>query len=341
MIQAYYCKSCKYYTIVLSNYKVHLASKKHAENCTINDDKLGEKFKKIQIFCCNTCDNFYMSNQALKKHKEKCAELVNTDDLINEIKELKHELETKTTQLISKETQLDKALDIAKESSQTANTSMNMLKYAQLYLPDVQPFEALTVETVFLLLGYKNPKNLEAKNETYVKMAIHKFDHGKFSDFIGNMIVEYYKPKSPKDANLISTDTSRMCFIIMQKIPQKDKDKTEQKEWINDKSGKRFTELVLKPLFEVLKETLTHYVNFKNNGGVFDETIMELQTKCITLRRDINVGKFTNPILKYVGPFFQFDKLKLLNEKVDNEFEDESPDEKLQKKSKIIVKKSN
>jgi len=94
-INAYYCKCCKYYTIVLSNYKVHLASKKHAENCIIDGNNLGKKFKKIQIFCCDTCDNFYMSNQALKKHKNKCTKIAVIEDLENKIKELKHELEAK------------------------------------------------------------------------------------------------------------------------------------------------------------------------------------------------------------------------------------------------------
>ena len=94
---------------------------------------------------------------------------------------------------------------------------MNMLKYAQTYLNDAEPLEELTGKDVLEAIKYKNPKKTEPKNETYVKIAIHKFNHHIFAAFIGDMIVEYYKPKKTKDANLISTDTSRLSFIIMQK----------------------------------------------------------------------------------------------------------------------------
>jgi hypothetical protein len=121
------------------------------------------------------------------------------------------------------------------------------------------------------------------------------------------MIVEYYKPKTSKDVNVIATDTSRLCFIIMQKI--KKNDKTEKNEWINDKSGKKFTELVLTPLINAVKETLTEFIEFKKLKEL-NEDILCLMGKCVELKRDISVDKFTKPILRYVSPCFHFDKLK-------------------------------
>ena len=38
--------------------------------------------------------------------------------------------------------------------------------------------------------------------------------------------------------------------------------------------------------------------------------------KCIELKRDIEVDKFTKPILRYVAPSFHFDKLKILDDDV-------------------------
>lgn len=154
---------------------------------------------------------------------------------------------------IFKDKQLDKALDIAKENNNTANTTMNILKYAKLYLTDAEPLEELTGDDAYTAIKYKNPNGTESKNETYVKTAIHRFNHRIFSDFIGNVIIEQYAPTTKNTANIISTDTSRLCFITMQKIK---KGKTDKKEWINDKSGKKFTELVLKPIINALKETL-------------------------------------------------------------------------------------
>lgn len=334
--QPYFCKPCNYYTHKISHFKRHLISESHSEKSDdVVDDNIDLKSFKRNIFACPNCDLIYLSKKSFVRHEDTCIKVTNTEDLKHEIKELKHELEEKTGLLNNKETQLNKALDIAKENSQTANTSMNMLKYAQLYLSNAEPIEELKGDEVFDVIKYKNPKNKETINETYVKMIIHKFDHNKLADFIGNMVVEYYKPKSSDEANLISTDTSRLCFIIMQKIPQKDKDKTEKKEWINDKSGKKFTELVLKPLLSAIKGTVLTFIEFKTKSGILSETVLEWQTKCLIISRDIDVGKFANSILKYVGPFFQFDKLKLLDETMECD-----SDEKPKKKSKIIVRKS-
>ena len=87
--------------------------------------------------------------------------------------------------------------------------------------------EELTGKDVLQAIKYKNPKKLEPKNETYVKIAIHKFNHGIFPNFVGDMIIEHYQPKTKADANVIATDTSRLCFIVMQKITKKDKNKTD------------------------------------------------------------------------------------------------------------------
>jgi hypothetical protein len=175
---------------------------------------------------------------------------------------LKQELTIKDEQIKTKDKQLNKALDVARENSKTVNTSVNILKYAKLHLNDAEPLEELTGDDLFDAIKYKNPNGIESTNEAYVKTVIHKFKNGAFARFIGDMIIEHYKPSTRSEANVITTDTSRLCFIIMQKV--KDKDKTEKKEWINDKSGKKFTELVLRPLINTIKEILIEFIEFKN-----------------------------------------------------------------------------
>ena len=316
-MEAYYCKGCKYYTAKLSNFKNHLESLKHSEQVEIDsDDEITDYsiFKKT-IYVCPTCDNVYGSKRYLQTHEAKCCVDTEKAALKNEVVELKDVISKKDKQLNGKEKQLNKALDIAQVNSKTANASMNMLKYAQTYLNDAEPLEELTGKDVLQAIKYKNPKGLEPKNETYVKIAIHKFNHGIFPNFVGDMIIEHYQPKTKADANVIATDTSRLCFIVMQKITKKDKNKTEQKEWINDKSGKKFTELVLKPIINAVKETLVEFIEFKKKKELSD-TLICLLGKCIELKRDIEVDKFTKPILRYVAPSFHFDKLKILDDDV-------------------------
>jgi hypothetical protein len=217
--------------------------------------------------------------------------------------------------LITKEhnVQMNKALDIAKNSTKTANTTVNILNYARNYLNDAKPLEKLTRNDVLNAIRYNNPKGNETENESYVKTAVHKFNHGNFAKFIGDMIIDYYRPNTKSDANLIATDTSRLSFIIMQKIK---KNKIEQKEWINDKSGKKFTELVLRPIINAVKETLVEFLAFKKKRDFenYDVLLMEIITKCVEIKRDIEVDKFITPILKHVAPDFHFDSLKILDE---------------------------
>lgn len=321
-MKPYYCKNCKYWTEKLSHFKDHIISKKHIDNMEMEesnnvkilDANTNYENCRVKIYCCDICDNVYMSNQALKRHKIHCKNILKIEDLKHENDELKQELKNKTNQLENKDKQLDKALEIAKENIKVANTSMNMLKYAKIYLNDVEPFEELKGNEIYDVMKYKNPQNTEAKNEAYVKTAVHKFTHGVFDQFIGDMITNYYEPKTKKEANLIATDTSRSCFIIMHKIT---KGKNEQKEWINDKSGKKFTELVLKPLIGAVKNTLTEFVEFKKRKELNEITLC-LMAKCIELKRDIDVDKFTKKILKYVAPSFHFDKIKILDEENEN-----------------------
>ena len=343
----YYCDNCKYHSKQLCNFKRHLESQQHIKkSLNINDNLTNstnpsnstnvnnannpinivntvdtvninhtdsanirvdkyEHYKK-KLFCCETCENVYITKRSLLRHSKNCEIENNKIILEAKIDKLKNTLETERN---NHKEQLNKVLDIARDSSKTANVSMNILKYAKLHLNNVEPLKELNSDDVLDVIKYKNPKGIETKNETYVKTAIHKFNHGIFANFVGDMIISYYKPKTKNEANVIATDTSRLCFIIMQKVK---KDKIEQNEWINDKSGKKFIELVLKPIINAVKETLVEFIEFKKTKEL-NENSLCLMGKCVELKRDIEVEKFTKPILRYVAPSFHFDTLKLLD----------------------------
>ena len=335
-IKKYHCSECMFFSDKLYLFKKHLKTASHIKKSKtlIENIKDFEKFKK-DVFCCGTCNKPYTSNQNLQKHMKLCESDIDMQKLTKENKKLHKQIQIKDQQLYeqlkTKDAQLSDALKIAKNNSQSIETTINILKYAKLNLNNAEPLKELNSNDVLNVIKYKNPKGTETKNETYVKTAIHKFNHGIFANFIGDMIISHYKPKTKKDANVIATDTSRLCFIIMQKVK---KDKIEQKEWINDKSGKKFTELILKPIINAVKETLIEFIEFKKTKEL-NENSLCLMGKCVELKRDIEVEKFTKPILRYVAPSFHFDTLKLLDEDSDNESvsEDEQP-------IKIIAKKN-
>ena len=347
-MEKYYCESCKYMTNKISNFKDHMKSKIHKTKSSIECDENTDysNFKIIDTLCC-ICGDTYKKGNFVTKHvcdKNKIIEfaLINKNEEIEllkkELKKRDEKIEEIYKKLDEKDQKKDdiitKAIDATISSNKVANTSMNMLRYARTYWNDVDPLEEINDKNICKVMNYKNPKNEENINETYVKTIIHKYNHGIFADFIGDMIIEYYKPTTLKKRNMMVTDVTRLCFIMMQKI----EGKKTKKEWINDKSGERFIKLILDPMFVFVKKILNDYLDL-NQKKDLTEYSLGLMAKCAELNRDIDVKKFTKSVLKYVGPHFHFDKLKSLDNDDDIDNSNNLSDEELTKKSKIVVNK--
>ena len=349
-MEKYYCHFCDYCISKTSSFKYHMQSKNHAKKsritCDENTDytqfrikendciKCGESYKIGKYIPKHVCDNEKIIQLALS---EKNKEIINYKKEIELLKKELKEKEIVYNEKINKQDELvSKALDATISSSKTANTSMNILRYAKTYWNNVDPIEEINDENICKVMNYKNPKNEENINETYVKTLIHRYNHGIFSDFIGDMIIEYYKPKSSKKRNIMVSDMARLCFIIMQKIEGNEK---EKKEWMNDKSGKTFTKLILDPMFAFVKKLLNDYIVL-NQKKELTETTLKLMSKCVELNRDIDVKVFSKSVLKYVGPHFHFDKLKFIDEEpIFTESESSEDDVPKKKQKKIVVSK--
>lgn len=104
MVCVFYCKFCKYKTEKISHYKTHLVSKKHFDNTGKNTVPNDGKIVKTKIYCCESCDKIYMSNQSLQKHQIQCKDNAQIKTLQNEIMKLKNKQLNKSK----------KVLDIAK-----------------------------------------------------------------------------------------------------------------------------------------------------------------------------------------------------------------------------------
>lgn len=208
-----------------------------------------------------------------------------------------------------------KSSTIANEkTAEVASKSMTMLKYANTHLKDAPPLKALDRNEACGMLGYDNPENLEEENEKYVKLVLANYENKNIPKFFGDLIVNYYKEEDVRDVRFWSADVARLCFIVMQTVNKKG-----EKEWSNDKSGTKFTAMVISPMFEALKEILKTFLNFKsewaqnNPNPTTDEmwTVMNLRQGCANLLKDLKYDKFTVPILKIVAPSFNFDTYKV------------------------------
>lgn len=122
--------------------------------------------------------------------------------------------------------------------------------------------------------------------------------------------------------------------------------KKGEKEWNHDKTGKKFIDLVIDPMFEEVVKLLDEFVNNKqkwideNFGKVYIAPskmtqLMHVQQLAKELQLDIKYEKFTKDILKFVAPHFNFDTVRFVE---DHKLKETDQDEKSTKVVKKVIK---
>lgn len=314
-----------------------------------------EKYK-VEIYSCRSCHMDFLNKTARWKHENLCIVSDKTDktyqsdkpdkpDKVDAKKEIKINdtvdiVTTNVVQAVMKQNQmLMKQMEVqieenakqreayqemmktvaefAKENTGITKKSMNMLKHANSYILNSKPMKKLERKEAYVLIGYDNPsKEITPEEiEKHVRIYVSKYQNNCFVQYVGDIIVSYYKPDKKENSNILTTDVSRLSFIILQKVDKAVN--ANEKEWVNDKSGKRFTNLVLVPLLNTIKDSLSAHVQAslkKDNKKLSSEEKIDLSnflTDCNKLKRELDNDKFIVPILKYVAPSFRFDSFEI------------------------------
>jgi hypothetical protein len=241
------------------------------------------------------------------------------------------------------------------ENAKTAGKSMNMMKYAMVHFKDAPPLLSLDQEQVYEMLEYDivnknqndqqkikskkkslNPnKPQDEVNDEYITHVLYQYENNVIDEFFGNFIVNYFNTEEMKDRKFWTSDVSRLSFIIMQVV-----NRVGEKEWNHDKTGKKFVDMVIDPMFDEVVKLLDEFVNNKqkwideNFGKVYIAPskmtrLMHVQQLAKELQLDIKYNKFTKDILKFVAPRFNFDTVRLA---------EELKPKKVNKKAKQIIK---
>jgi hypothetical protein len=104
-----------------------------------------------------------------------------------------------------------------------------------------------------------------------------------------------------------TSDVSRLSFIVKSVIG-----KTKKSKWISDKNGVHFAELIIKPMFEIIKEKMRKYIKSERleESEIRDEEMEDITTRLSNMQlageliRLINLNKYDAKVLKYVTPYF-------------------------------------
>lgn len=335
------CKYCKYLADNLSNFKAHLKTKKHINFCkSLNVENPNLSINECTIIYheCEKCNKSFQHKMQLWRHSKKCSNTVDqlsnsSENIVSALVEQNKLLE-KHTQLLEKQLEHQRIQSVEKqladqneilkgviqiavknaeattESAKATSKSISMLKYANTNLTKGKPLERLEYSGACEMIGHKNPpdKISYKEHKECAEMCISKHNDNMFAEYVGDIILEKYKKKKKNDTNIITTDVSRLSMIVLQKV---DKDVNEnEKEWINDKSGKRFIAFILEPLLDAIHKSLTEYIDVVNNTyHKYDnqDVLFSRMHVATIIKVNIERKKYLTPILKYVAPSFHFD----------------------------------
>lgn len=285
----------------------------------------------LSIYICKNCGEKFDGKYKKYRHQKKCSGKNSNSSGVNESKKNKIKKdEISNTDLLKMLMEKDKKfadlIDIAKESvhnttiaSKTTKKSMHMMQYAIMNFKNAPVLTKLEPPEVCGMIGYTG--NLDSYDDIkpYVEQVLVNYDKENIPMHFGKMIALYFCKASPEEQRAWSTDVSRLSFIVMQYINY-----TEEKEWITDKSGIKFTNLVINPMFAIVRGLLNKYNKFeseKTTKMTMEECkkmttserdrILRLTNLSLKLIQDIDANTFTKDILKFVAPYFNFDNPKI------------------------------
>lgn len=198
----YICKICN------KEFKVLSTKRKHQQKC---------KLEKIEVLSQQQAQEFHqmspnvnlLINKLVDQNKsltDKIEELMKTQsDQINEL------LKTQATQASQMGSIVKDSLNTVKTSVETnatvAKKSMSLIKHASINLKDAPALETLKPTQIYGMLGYKGydkiltTKQKEEENERFIKIVIGRYENKNLAQFLGEMIVEYFKKQSTNDKN--------------------------------------------------------------------------------------------------------------------------------------------
>lgn len=321
-IMNYNCEICSYDTHDSSHFNRHKKSKKHLEKMSkLDSDNISSKPKVYQkltgqnnaiskkSFECEFCEGTFSCKQSLSRHiNHRCK----SRSGISQLKKENNELKNKLNKI---ENEKEKILDLATTNAKVVNKSMNAMSYAMKNFNNAPPIGLLEDEEFYeiskLLMYDEKGKRKTERSIEEVIVFHHKQNtlHG----ILGDLIVRIYKKDNPKKQSAWSSDVARLTFIVKEMMG-----KSKKSKWVVDKKGIHFTETIIDPLMNKIKELLIDYndecgatvrkISRKDvlNGmeeNKIKSTLMTMQNINLTLLT-IKLRKIHTEILKYVAPYF-------------------------------------
>ena len=253
------CKICKYITERISNYKDHLKTKTHLK-----------KEKKYNYTMGIRVDNKLQRDQDLHARFDKLDE--------NYLKIQK---------------------DVSKIKSGVTKIT-NAIDFLNKYCSDAKPLEKLTDKEINKILGIdeKDEKSVRKFQETIIETMRTKTT----DEYVSGLLTKYFKKKNLREQVLWTTDVSRTHFACVQHVKKdngdsdsdSEEDDYEICEWIRDKKGNLFKELVAGPIVQKIKLLMNKYAKIIFSKYDTDDDHMTARYKMETAELAVELNCTTN-----------------------------------------------
>jgi hypothetical protein len=242
------------------------------------------------------------------RHKRKYCEYnkICSDNTVNILEKQNEILEKKNQELIDIVKSQSKSVE---NNSETIKKSMSALSYVAKQYPNAPPIEELEYDkfnqiTKCLMYDKKSKKKI---NYSIEEIILFYFKNDKLPEILGKAIVEEYKKDNPNNQSMWASDVSRLTFIVKSVMG-----KTKKSKWISDKNGVHFTELIIKPMFDIIKEKMRDFIKDERleDSEIRDDKMEDITTRLSNMQLAgeliamINLNKYDTKVLKYVTPYF-------------------------------------
>ena len=331
----YKCNICNYQTSDRGNIFKHKKTKKHkknelifnSQNSTISKDSqrtpiglpkkssnIGEQKKKSN-YVCEYCKSSFTRRNNLGRHLQTCIKKKQIDEENEFKKKLKlkeKEMELKEKEMEYKNKELEKNKEELKHYKEEVEYYRSIINVAGSVLQrSMSSFSFVSTNFInapkIEKLKESEIKLLEQKNNEFVDLIIYYHNHKTLNQFIGDYIIKVYKKEKPEEQSIWNTDSSRLTYII------KDLINKESSKWKIDKKGVKTTNFLIDPVLEYIKKLidkkkmeLIESINQTENNDI--SLVFERIRIISEINKSVNDGILSNDILKYISPYFYFDK---------------------------------
>jgi len=214
------------------------------------------------MFNCNLCNYITKDSSNYQRHLSTPSHILAYEKYHEKkikkriIKEKKNAVLYEKLEIIDKKLEkLDKLDKIEKNQIETSKNVKKITDYIEFlnkYCSDAEPLTLLTSEEVDEIL-----KLHKYSSHNFEEMIIYSIKNKNLHVKLGDLILEkYLNPKDLTKQNIWTSDISRLIYLILQTIG-------EQKNWVRDKKGELFTELITNPIINKITKIMTKYSKHK------------------------------------------------------------------------------